>query len=398
MEKNYGVGESHNYVFDEMTIYDIYHRDKAQCNKKWLLQLNKLKHFINTYKRLPPYGDKRTIIVNLRKWMVMQESKYLNKRLDDEIVSIWEKFIEDNKKYFITKPPHKPPHKPTVEQNDQPTHTTVEPTHTTVEPTHTTVEPPHKPTIEPTHTTVEPTHTTIEQPVEPNKDKWYENLKVLTTYINEHGQLPSVSSECTDTKQLGEWLITQRVNYIMKSCIFKNDDINIVWKSFVEEYNKYFTFAITLNETKWFYRLEELRQYIHTNNTVPTVSSKDKGVQTLGKWVCTNKENYKLGVKSMKNHMICAAWKSFVEEHKDLMMTNEDKWLSRLEELREYIQTNHKTPSHTHGQTCETVKSLGKWLSHQKQNYKNNKDIMKIPRFREIWQAFATEYKIRLPQ
>jgi len=65
-----------------------------------------------------------------------------------------------------------------------------------------------------------------------------------------------------------------------------------------------------------------------------------------------------------------------------------DNWNERLEELRNFLEREKRRPN----KTIEE-KKLGKWLSHQIQNYKKNTQRFKFPNYCKIWEEFITEYK-----
>ena len=56
------------------------------------------------------------------------------------------------------------------------------------------------------------------------------------------------------------------------------------------------------------------------------------------------------------------------------------------------IDNNKKLPSQY--DKNNDIKILGRWLSNQKQNYKNNKKIMKDENIRKQWEDFLQKYKI----
>ena len=69
-----------------------------------------------------------------------------------------------------------------------------------------------------------------------------------------------------------------------------------------------------------------------------------------------------------------------------------DIWYENLEKVKMFINDNKKTPSQTSKNKDE--KQLGGWLSHQKKNYKKQKEAMSLnePR-RSVFEQFQEEYK-----
>lgn len=66
-------------------------------------------------------------------------------------------------------------------------------------------------------------------------------------------------------------------------------------------------------------------------------------------------------------------------------------WYEKLEQVKKYIDENKKLPSQ-HDKDKE-IKQLGTWISNQKQNYKNKKEIMNKELIYNAWTNFLTEYK-----
>ena len=88
----------------------------------------------------------------------------------------------------------------------------------------------------------------------------------------------------------------------------------------------------------------------------------------------------------MINKEIRNKWEKFINEYEEFFKSNEEIWQDNLNKVIEYIKKNNKLPS-TEDKNKE-IKSLGHWLSHQKQNYKNNKEIMKNEDIRKKWEEF----------
>ena len=95
----------------------------------------------------------------------------------------------------------------------------------------------------------------------------------------------------------------------------------------------------------------------------------------------------------MKNETILGKWNNLINDpiYKKYFMSNEDEWINKLNELKSYIDNNNKKP--LRNDKDKETKILAKWLSHQLQNYKNKKLIMKNEIIYCIWSEFIKEYK-----
>jgi superfamily II DNA/RNA helicase len=76
-----------------------------------------------------------------------------------------------------------------------------------------------------------------------------------------------------------------------------------------------------------------------------------------------------------------------------ILQNGEEIWMKRLEEVKKYIDDNNKRPSEE--SEIKTVKTLGKWVSHQIQNYKNKNGIMKKQIIYNIWTEFINNEKYK---
>jgi superfamily II DNA or RNA helicase len=207
------------------------------------------------------------------------------------------------------------------------------------------------------------------------EEKWFKTLDCLKIYIDKHGKRPT---EKYDTF-LGHWIRTQVQNYKNKSHAMKNKDIREEWEMFVEKYED---LCFLNNEEKWFKTLDCLKIYIDKHGKRPTIEDDN----CLGKWVHTQAKNYRKHTQCMKKEDIREEWKTFTGKYEDLFMSNEDKWFKTLETLKTYIEEHGKRP------TEKDNKFLGKWVSHQVANYKNNTHCMKNKDVQEEWERFMQQY------
>jgi hypothetical protein len=68
-----------------------------------------------------------------------------------------------------------------------------------------------------------------------------------------------------------------------------------------------------------------------------------------------------------------------------------EKWKMTLKKLVDYMDKERKSPSRK--DKNKNIKKLGSWVGHQKENYKNNKQIMTNPEIRKEWKETVDKYK-----
>jgi superfamily II DNA or RNA helicase len=308
-------------------------------NELWKQTLNKVKIYIDTNNKLP--YDKDKSIKSLGGWISKQKPKYdinISKCKEgmnfEERHTLWTEFIEEYKEYFMT-----------------------------------------------------------------NEENWKQTLINVKNYIDTNSKLPSRSETNKTIKLLSVWISTQKTNYnedISKSKYIMNfEEIHTLWTEFVEEYKEY----IDLNEN-WKQKLIKVKTYIDTNGKPPSQYDKDKTIKSLSEWINTQKENYDIDISKCKQGMkleeIYALWTEFVNDnnYKEYFMTNNEAWKQTLINVKNYINTNGKPPSQY--DKDKSIKSLGKWIGHQKENYDiditKSKQSMKQEERHTLWTEFVEEY------
>ena len=93
----------------------------------------------------------------------------------------------------------------------------------------------------------------------------------------------------------------------------------------------------------------------------------------------------------MKNSEIRQEWEVFIKKYEQYFLDNQTVWKNTLQKVITYIDINNKLPSPN--DKNKDIKSLGSWLSTQKRNYKNEKEIMKNSEIRQEWKVFIKKYE-----
>jgi hypothetical protein len=210
-------------------------------------------------------------------------------------------------------------------------------------------------------------------------------LNELEKYIQKYNKKPS--PEDKNLKKLGKWLSHQKTNYKKEKDIMKDPSIRKLWEEFLIKYKEYFQ----SNEDIWYNQLNDLETYIKTYTKIPSEVDKSLKIKQLGIWVFRQKKNYKKDQYIMKDLNIRKTWEEFMLKYKEYFQSNEENWYDNLNELEKYIKENKKIPNIRDKNL--NIKQLVSWLLHQKTNYNKEKDIMKDPTVRKIWEEFTLKYK-----
>ena len=219
-----------------------------------------------------------------------------------------------------------------------------------------------------------------------NEETWYDMLECVKKHICDNNKLPSILDEDPYVKTLNMWIYTQKHKYKNQLQIMKNEEIRRTWETFIQD--NYIMFMS--REEIWNENLDLLKQYIEKHHKEPSTIDEDENIQKIGRWLSTQKKNYKLQIENMKDNEIRKVWEDFLQLF-SIIKTREDIWVNNLENLKLYIQENKKLPSNYDNN--HNIKKLAQWIGTQNQNFKNNKGFMKIHHLKEKWITFIEHNK-----
>ncbi len=223
---------------------------------------------------------------------------------------------------------------------------------------------------------------------------WLKRLEEVKLYIDENNKRPSSKHDKNkEIKSLGNWIGSQQKHYKTKKCIMSNEEIYKIWTEFINS-DKYKIYFLS-NEDNWKLKLNEVKTYININNKIPSQSDKNKDIKSLSSWVSTQHQNYKTNTGIMSNDEIYTLWTEFInnDKYRKYFMSNEDNWKFQLDEVKNYIDTNNRTPSKHDKNVC--IAKEGIWISTQHQNYKTKKQIMSNEEIYSIWTDFINSDKYK---
>ena len=224
-----------------------------------------------------------------------------------------------------------------------------------------------------------------------NNTSWLNKLEEVKKYIDINNKRPCEKN--INSKSFGQWLSNQQKKYKNNEQIMKEPLIKIKWEEFINDikYQKYFLD----NNTSWLNKLEEVKKYIDINNKRPSAVDKLIHIKKLGAWVQVQQTKYKNNEQIMKEPLIKIKWEEFINDikYQEYFLDNNTLWLNKLEEIKKYIDINKKKPQRTIKDI--NTKLLGTWLSTQKNNYSNNKKLMKDKTIKKAWEDFINDPKYK---
>jgi superfamily II DNA or RNA helicase len=210
---------------------------------------------------------------------------------------------------------------------------------------------------------------------------WLQKLEALKEFVNDNKKKPSEDSKILSVKTFGRWLSNQNTNY-------KNNKMDAnrssLWVEFLEEYKEYF---LTDDEI-WLQKLEALKEFINDKKIRPSQHTADINENSIASWVGTQQRTYNNN-KMDANRL--TLWILFLEEHKKYFLTDDEKWLQNLKEVKTFMDAKKKRPSTSSKNIEEEL--LGTWLTNQITNYKNKLQRMNDEKYYKLFQTFLEEHK-----
>lgn len=224
-----------------------------------------------------------------------------------------------------------------------------------------------------------------------DNEKWLQNYNEVGKFIDKNNRAPTHHSKDEIEKKYGYWIDTNKENYKGKKGTMKDPKIYNLWTEFTNKYKEYIRF----NDEIWDKTFEKLREFIDKNNKKPSQSKTDEEQSKLKKWCDHQEEHYeKRDQKYKENSDIYIKWKSFVEDEKYskyfVKNNNVDEWKNKLKNVENFIDKNKKRPNEKSKNTDES--KLGKWISDNIYNYKNNKYLFKNDDVKRLFEEFSDKY------
>ena len=217
---------------------------------------------------------------------------------------------------------------------------------------------------------------------------WRNNLKNVIKYIEENNKKPPNVTKDIYLKKLNKWINNNKKYYKNNLFHMNKPEIKKEWEEFMNKYKKYFL----TGEEIWLNNIKEVKKYIDENNKIPSYNDDNDEIKNLGKWLNLQSRQYKENDRIMKQSEIRKLWEEFINKYEEYFLTGEEIWLNNIKEVKKYIDENNQKPSPT--SKNNDIKRLGRWLSTQNNNYKNDIYNMIINlSIKKYWEDFIKEYK-----
>ena len=253
---------------------------------------------------------------------------------------------------------------------------------------------------------------------------WKQKFDIMIEYINKNKRAPSANDKDLNIKAIGVFFSKQSYSYKKNIKMMKHKDYYNIWSKFMDDY----PYCFESKENKWLSILELVKKFMNENkkrpspyakntedNTKKVINNKEKDEESeneelslskyteneLGIWLNIQKGNFNdetkmfsvkiIDKKKVYNHpYIIDSWNEFNTEYGQYMKSNNDKWITKMNLIKEYIDKNKKTPSCKNKD--EDIKQLGTFIMTQNKNFKAKTQIMSDIKYYNLWKDFLKEY------
>jgi superfamily II DNA or RNA helicase len=205
---------------------------------------------------------------------------------------------------------------------------------------------------------------------------WTDKLDMVKKYIDEHHKRPPIN------EQLGKWLSHNLTNYNQDIYSMNDNNNKQLFTHFFEQYKQYFL----SNIEEWEIKFNQLIEYVETNKLKPYPNT------VLYNWLSAQNQNYKQKRYIMKNIVIYDKWTDFIEKYKEYLLTEEETFIIKLNEVKQYIDTHKKKPEQQ--DIDKNISRMASWISSKQSNYIQKTYCMKNETIYNLWTEFYNNYKV----
>lgn len=212
---------------------------------------------------------------------------------------------------------------------------------------------------------------------------WDEMLTAVNTFIEKNGKLPSSGSHDKHEKSLGYWVNNQKTNH--KTGKLNDYDKDQNWETFVEKHAGLFKTHIK----RWDDMMEQLLKFIEHHGKLPLTQSNHEDEKVLGQWTFRQKTHYRDETEIMKEDHCRTEWEKLTTKYPELFKNKSEVWDDMMTKVKTFVTEKGRLPSSQSKLKDEKV--MGKWVDHQKQNYKIKKHGMEDECRCKKWENFMQD-------
>ena len=151
--------------------------------------------------------------------------------------------------------------------------------------------------------------------LEVGDEAWHSTNKNVCDYMDKNEKRPTEDDKNPSIKKLGIWVSTQKKNYAKNIQIMANPVIRAEWETTMEKYSLY----LADNDDVWHSNNRDVCDYMDKYKKSPNKRDKNPEIKKIGRWVTTQKSNYKKNVHSMANPDIRAEWEATLKKYAEYL-------------------------------------------------------------------------------
>jgi len=162
--------------------------------------------------------------------------------------------------------------------------------------------------------------------------------------MDKENKKPNICSNNKDEQFLCSWIYNQVANYKNKMGSMNNEERQQMWEEFFKD-EKYKDYFID-NDEVWNTKFEEVKKFMDDNKKRPNKRrSINEDENVLGCWITHQIQNYKKKQRAFNTEERRKIWEEFVEKYKEYLVSDDEKWDTKFEELKQFMHKYKKRPS-----------------------------------------------------
>lgn len=225
-----------------------------------------------------------------------------------------------------------------------------------------------------------------------NLKLWKNYLEGYINFIKTNRNTPRINSDSKYEQKLAKWISIQRRNYVECRQIMSDPEVREIWRQSCISYPQ---LNSRDNKVLWNENMFKCIEWININNRLPKTNGGniDTEEKRIGVWLCTQRKTYREYRAIMKDQEIRKTWEQNLKLYPQLnVISDTDAWKKNLENCIEWIKNKGRVPRINPKLSDEYEKKLGKWISHQRENYIGCKHLLKIIEIRIEWEKACISY------
>lgn len=176
-------------------------------------------------------------------------------------------------------------------------------------------------------------------------------------FMDENKKRPNKYAKDVYERHLGEWLVSQKQNYLKKIDCMKSEENRKLWEKMVEKFKEYF---MDIDE-KFESGCDEIINFFENNKKRPSQQSSNVDEKRMANWLDRPCIEYIRKIAHDENEKYYKLCKEIITKYNEYLLDPDEKFESKCRKVIEFFEKNQKRPSEDSSDTNEQI--IGRWLN-----------------------------------